>query len=505
MAREIAVASPLPRAAAQDLTWPLLVAGAAAAAVVPLWSSEVLPFQDAPQHLASIRILADYHTASFGFERWFEIDLARLQYLGFYLPAAALAKLVGPDQACRIVLSVVAFALPASFWMLLGAFGRDRRLAVFAPPIFHTMPLYMGFFNFVESVPAAVALVALTEGQLREPSCRRGVAIGAGGAILLWLHPSALAFALACAVTLALTSGLPSRRMRSALWPYVPAALLFMAWAVQAALSRDGAGQHAHTPPRWLPLQVRVMDILRFGNVMGGRADEVFAVLLVALFGAVALLRPRPEAARSFRVPLLAALTFAAYFAAPFDIGYMGYIEQRALPFLALLVIASPVTARTRAAGLLCGAAVALQVAYAGALAEGYRAFDREAQIDSLSQVLRAAEPGKRLIALVPEQGSHVMQFQLYMHFAAYYEIQRGGRARYNFAETPWTPVRFRRGTEPPLMPQAWELHPEWVSLDRDAPQEEYLLLRTPAFEPPPRFHLLSREGRWALYETSRR
>jgi hypothetical protein len=54
-------------------------------------------------------------------------------------------------------------------------------------------------------------------------------------------------------------------------------------------------------------------------------------------------------------------------------------------------------------------------------------------------------------------------------------------------------------------MPQAWELHPEGVSLDRDAPQEEYLLLRTPAMEPPPRFHLLSREGRWALYETSRR
>ena len=65
--------------------------------------------------------------------------------------------------------------------------------------------------------------------------------------------------------------------------------------------------------------------------------------------------------------------------------------------------------------------------------------------------------------------------------------------------------MRFRQGTEPRIMPQAWELHPEWVSLERDAPQEEYLLLRTPAVEPGPRFHLLSHEGRWALYEIVRR
>ena len=54
----------------------------------------------------------DYHTPSFGFDRWFQIDLARLQYLGFYLPAAALAKVFGPDAACRMVLSLMALALP---------------------------------------------------------------------------------------------------------------------------------------------------------------------------------------------------------------------------------------------------------------------------------------------------------------------------------------------------------------------------------------------------------
>src|SRR5581483_4268569 len=79
--------------------------------------------------------------------------------------------------------------------MLLGALGRDRRLAVFAPAVFHTLPLYLGFFNYLESIPAAIAVVALSERQLHDPTSRRAVAIGAGAAFLLWLHPSALAFA----------------------------------------------------------------------------------------------------------------------------------------------------------------------------------------------------------------------------------------------------------------------------------------------------------------------
>src|SRR4051812_13427283 len=505
MRREAAIAIPLPAVQAGEMASRALVAVATAAAIVPLWSSELLPYQDAPQHLAAIRVLADYHAARFGFVRWFEIDLARLQYLGFYLPAAALARFVGPDIACRILLTVVAVALPASFWMLLGAFGRDRRLAVFAPPVLHTMPLYMGFFNYVASIPAAVALVALLERQLREPTRRRAVTLGASTILLLWLHPSALAFVLACAVVLALTSGLPARRMRPALLPCVPAMLVFAAWGVHAFFVHDGEGRPAHSPARWLPLPVRAMDVLRLGNVIAGRADEVFVAALAVLFVGAALVGPRPRIDRAYRVPLLAAMTLAAYFAAPFDIGYMGYIEQRALPFLALLVIASPALAPRRAVTLLCAAAVALQLAYAAGLSSTYRAFDRAAEIVPLTPGLRAPRPGKALIALVPEQNSAVMQFQPYMHFGAYYEVLRGGRSRYNFAETPWTPIRFRRGTEPPPMPQSWELHPEWVSLERDAPQEDYLLLRSPAPGPESGFRLRAAAGRWRLYEAARR
>src|SRR3954468_18469469 len=233
-ARAVAVALPGPVAVPLEAVWALVVAVATAAAIVPFWASELLPYQDAPQHLAAVRVLSDFHTPGFAFDRWFEIDLHRLQYLGFYLPAAALAKVVGPDAAVRLLLSLIGVAWSAAFWMFLGAFGRDRRLAVFAPATFHAAPLYLGFFNFVESVPLAIALVALSERELREPDRRRAVMIGIGAAALLWLHPSALAFALAAAVVLALTSGRPARAMLRATSPYIPALVLFGAWAAQA-------------------------------------------------------------------------------------------------------------------------------------------------------------------------------------------------------------------------------------------------------------------------------
>ena len=495
----IAVALPRPALAAHELVWPALVALATAAALAPLWASELLPYQDAPQHVAAVRVLADYHAPGLAFDRWFEIDLGRLQYLGFYLPAAAIARITGADVAVRVMLSLIAIATSAAFWMFLGAFGRDRRLAVFAPAVFHGMPLYLGFFNFVESIPVALAVVALTERELRAPSRRRAVLIAVGGAVLLWLHPSALAFALASAAVLAVTAGQSRRRVARALSPCLPALLLFALWAVQALASRDGAGTTARAAPRWLGPKEQVLDLLRYGNVLAGHADELYVAALAALFVAVVALRPRPSIDRGYRIPLLAALALAAYLAAPFDIGYMGFIHIRAMPFVVLLALASPSIAPGRRTGIVLAAVVALQVVYDARLASACREFDREAQITGLEQVLRTADPGKRLIAIIGQPQSRVVQFQAYLHFAAYYELLRGGRARYNFAETPWTPVRFRAGAEPVALPRSWEIHPQDLDIARAVADEDYVLVR----EPGPTvagFRLVSRAGSWALY-----
>ncbi|GAC1337180.1 MAG: hypothetical protein NVSMB23_03310 [Myxococcales bacterium] len=482
--------------------WAALAGAAGLAAALPLWSSRFLPFQDAPQHLAAVRVIADYGDPFFGFQRFFEIDLGRWQYLGFYLPAALFAKAVGPDAAVRLVLTLVALALPAAAWMLLGAFGRDRRLAVFAPAVFHTAPLYLGFFNFVSSVPATLAVVALAERELRAPSTRRAVLAALAALVLFSLHPSALALALGAAAVLAASAELPlSRRLRGLL-PFLPAALLFVGWTGLDLLSQRGAGAGAGGGGVvFPPLREKALDVLRLGNVLAGHADEAFALALGAIWLAAVLVSARgPREARAFRLPLLAGATFAAYLATPAAVGFAGFIHLRALPFLAAVALLSPVLAEGRATNLLCGAAVALQVAYAGTLVTVYRAFDREAEAAQLEQVLAAAAPARRLLALIPEKRSSIVQFAAYTHFGLYYQLARGGRARLNFAEYPWTPVRFRSDPAPPPLRRSWEASPELFDASRDGADADYLLVRGPGPDPGPPFALERRAGRWLLY-----
>jgi hypothetical protein len=481
--------------------WAALAAVAGIASALPLWSSELLPFQDAPQHVATVRVLADYANPVLGFARWFEIDLRRLEYLGFYLPAAAIAKLVGAQAACRVVLTLVALALPAAAWMFLAAFDRDRRLAVFAPALFHTATLYLGFFNFVESVPALLVVVALIERELREPRRARALILAAAGPVLLWLHPSALAMALGAGVFLAITRGESWRRSARALAPFLPALVLLAVWAFGALAHRDGVEAVAHTTANWLGPKRQLLELLRFGNVLKGHADELCVAALVLLWLAATLVPGRHQKGeRSWRLPLLAAVTFAVYMVTPFDIGFMGYIHLRPVPLLVMAVVASPRLAPGRLTGALLAAAVAVQVAYAAKLSSVYRAFDSEAQVSELHQVLRAAAPGQRLLALVYDQKSALVAGRSFLHFAAYYELDRGGRARMNFAEYPWTPVRYRRGNEPDPLPRYWEAHPAWYDANEEGADADYVLVRGAGPGPGSRFRLQAEAGEWALY-----
>jgi hypothetical protein len=370
---------------------------------------------------------------------------------------------------------------------------------VLAPAVLHSQTTYLGFFNFVESVPAAILAVALVERELHAPKWTRSVALAVLSSLLLWLHPSALAFALGAAGILALTSGEPWRKVARGLASLVPALGLFGVWAVQALAHRDGGGV-AHSAPQWLGLKLQVVELLRFGNVLAGHADELFWAALVGVWLLAAWAPGRPAVPRGWRLPLLAVLCLLGYLVLPYQVGFMGYIHLRALPFLVLLAIASPRLAPGRRTSVLLGAAVLLQVLYGVALSRVYRAFDQEAQVTQLEQVLHAAAPGKRLLGLIWDRQGRVVQFKSYTHFAQYYEVERGGRARVSFSDTPWTPVRYREDTRPDALPPGWEDTPGKFDPAREGADTDYVLVQSgPAPKGP--FTLTARAGRWALDE----
>ncbi|HWE23762.1 MAG TPA: hypothetical protein VG496_07450 [Myxococcales bacterium] len=501
-ARAIAIAAPFVWDASA-LVWPALCLCGAIGAIAPLWVGRFLPFQDAPQHLAAIRVLAEYHSPRFAFEKWFEIDLLRSQYLGFYLPAAGLSRLFGPEAACRLVLSVIALAIPAASWMFLRSLGRDVRLAVFSPALFHTAPLYLGFFNFVASIPATIFVLALVERELRAPRVGRAALLAIAAVALLYLHPSALALAIGASAVLGVSAGAGVRRVVRALAPFIAALALLGAWMAHALFGQSAATVGSKLP-RWEPVRERFLDFLRLGNVLAGHADEVFVAALFALWVLAALVPGRPTQARWWRLPLLVALIGVVYFAVPESFGAAGSMHLRALPLLAALLLATPLLAPGRLTSALLVSAVVVQLAYDAKLSSAYRAFEVEAEAPQLEELLRQAEPGKRLLSLVHQRESRVVQFQAYQHFGMYYQVERGGRARRNFAELPWTPVRFRKGTEVVSLPPGFEEHPEWFNPQRDGADEDYLLVRAGSSEPGAPFVVKAHAGRWTLYRAVR-
>ena len=498
---------------APSARWPILIALAGLAAAAPLWVSQLLPFQDVPQHIAAIRILADWGASTNHFRHWFELDFARSQYLGVYLPGALLARFIGPSAACRVLLSLIALSFPAACWMLLGSFNRDRRLAIFAPLIFHSSVSYIGLFGFVASVPATAVIVALIERELQAPRRSRALLIAAGTICILYLHVTGVALAAGAALVLGATSRLPWRRVARALIPLAPALLLLGVWAIRAPPPEPtDAATHA-SGPYWQPFLQQLLDVGRLGNVLVGRLDEIFIGALLAVFLAIALFPFSPAAPREFvsasfgdrlrarRLPILAAALFAAYLVSPVGVGHVWLIHLRFLPLLALVAIAVPVTARRRATSVLLGAALVLELGYACVLVNRYRAFDLEAQPAELKQVLEAAKPGGRLIGIIMNQESQIFHFKPYMHFALYYEVLRGGRSRFNFGELPWMPLRFRHDVGATPFPPNWEWDPGELSWERIAHDADYVLVRGDVPPPASRFTLKRRAGIWSLYE----
>ena len=182
----------------------------------------------------------------------------------------------------------------------------------------------------------------------------------------------------------------------------------------------------------------------------------------------------------------------------------MWQLNERYALIFALLVPAllRPPRALRGALPLLLVAVTALFAA--GSAVANVRAFERE--VGPFDQVLARARPGRRLIGMIFEQNSRYAKFSAFLHFQAYYRARMGGVASFSFAELPQSPLRYRAESAPPPHPPGWEWHATTFRNDVDGYYYDYVLVHgmVDPFarqSPGPSWHLMAREGRWALYE----
>ena len=550
-----------PRAAPSRLTEVTSVAGlalvtlAVCAAFCVTWRP---PLQDLPQHLAAARVLLDPAHPGFDFQRFFDVDWLRSQYLGTYVLLGAfyhpLALLVDEPLlwASRALLLSLALGWSLSSELLYRRLTHRRGLGAFALVLFFNAHLVLGFLNFLLGIVACfsgLACLASARARARRGAGTRGALIGWGAAAFacFYLHvvPFALLLAAVGGVTVCdgLWPRLVSRRrpgecsrrrvaLGATLASLVPALIAAAAWlftpaGVSTREAAAGAGSRGRAlyldaGDNWAQLESWLMDT--FASPWDTRlARAALGALLLWLLVEMcqALWRAwrarrgqaRPEEARlGVDAPLLwtlrafVPLSLILYFALPSSYDWIWPINAR-FPLLGLLCAPlwlparrAPASASLRAfRATVVGAVLLLAGGEAFIARQAFAGFDRE--MAGFDELLAAIPPGQRTATLVFDRFSRHVAFAPFLHVGAYYQAQRGGVSFFSFADFPQSPVRFKTEQRPPRVAPRWEWMPELVR-DRDLTWFDYVITRggPGRLARSRRFEELGRYGRFHLF-----
>ena len=481
------------------------------AGVAPLWCAWQLPMVDLPQHLHLISVLHRLDDPTTLYPQVFAARAELTPYLGYYYLVSLLSWVVPLELANRLFLSAMVLGLPLATAFLLRSLGRPRWPAVLTIPFAYGDSFGWGFVNSNASFVLALLCMGLFVRALTDAPLRRRWALAHAAVLVavVLMHVQGFLFlALALPFLLFTTRvsedgpGRPLRPRLPALLSTVPAVVLFLVWGAGRLLApaevEEGAPWKAWGPLlsarnlSFKPLRQNLDEFLGALFRAGGERDvlanlvrdgsdrwglrAVFAVAVVALVLWVAGQRgtPREGPLERWRLPGLAVLAGLLFLLLPFDIrGAVYYLNTRYAHLAAPLAIASlPVIGARVRPGLL-GAGLVSALVLAVPLGRAFHTFDLEA-----APLLRFAEetpPGPRIMGLVFDPGSRVMQHPVFLHAAAVPARLRGGITNFSFARTPHSPIRYR-GAPPPTFPSEWR--PDGFRWDTMGPAYTHFLVR---------------------------
>lgn len=478
----------LPRLRDEPLLLALLLA-LTVLGVAPIWATDLLPLVDIAAHLHLMTVMHDLPGSPLLQHHYREVH-ALVPYLSYYKLVDWLAQAMSVEQANRVVLTLTVAAMPWSALAYLRAAGHSPWLLLGVFPWMLHCDFFMGFFNYLLSIPIFLLILAAHLRWLQRPSPRRGLVLGGLLGLLALTHYLLWAVALVLLPALALVFAARQRWQRALWWPLrdglvcLPSLLLLLPWFVRyfvlaegvktadAAIHRSGGTllqrlgnvyQGEHIGP--LANLRQIPDVL-FDAVyrtdarlaLTDRPGEVVAVLWLAalvlwLIGTARV--PRPATPATPQVPVgvtgsphaawAVAILVAEYFLMPRNlskpIALYGVNFRLVEVAMVLLICALPLdplrppgSVRRRVhlgAALMVICALLLPLA---TIAE-FRA-DR-ALLGDIRAAYGAIPPGKRVLTLRGRRPSRWFLFNL----GEYYAVFRHGYVPYSFADTSSKPV----------------------------------------------------------------
>jgi hypothetical protein len=506
-------------AVARDPVFVAVFAALWICALVPIWRPRFLPLLDLPNHLDAIAIWHRYHDESWGYSKFYNLNLIPLPYWGYFLPVHLLAYVMPVEVANKVYLSAYALTLPLSAAVLARQMGRSYWLSLFAFPLIFNLNFSYGFITFCVGVVVLTFALVVLDRFLEAPTRRRAIALAVLSLALYSTHVLPWMFFGIASVVLVFCHGLSARRIALAFALELPSLILaiygFRAAANGTTAVQPGPFAYDAKKEELLSLLQGVPMRLVAGWPANG-AYWVVVVLTLAWFAILVTARTDAqdtEARKSgfaYRLELVVMLAGACYLFLPWhlfkpvDLWMIGGRFVTIVALYGALVPHGPLVGRRR---LLLIPVILASIYYPLALSKKWVEFDRRAA--SFRRLMRHVDRGSSTLTLVLGDGTDISvdaNAVPYLQFHAYAQYLGGGY-------DPWaldTGFPHTRKPDTGLPAPRWK-HYETFTFDQHGLYYDYIITKGEwtdhaIFGPDDagRAPLVATDGDWRLYSVRR-
>jgi hypothetical protein len=458
-----------------------------------------LPLVDLPQHASQIATWLRLDDPRFPDAQLYDLNWGT-PYLVAYGIARLTAPLLGVVGALKLVVTLGVLGTAWAVRELARATGHSPWFGLLSLPTAVGYSYYFGFVSFTLATPLALGCWRLALLHAERRSWRSGLALAS--VLLGTFGCHALGFALAVAGSAPLLVERGNLRARAlALAPLLPGGLVAASWLPGLVRIGEqggefwglGAQRLAHVPALLVGMSTTDIPALLTGLLV-----LVCCTLLVG--------KPRGLLAT---VPLLVVVL--GYLVLPMQLRSIGFVYPRLVVFVvpALLLACRPrrsVRLQARVAPLV----LAVVGVWGAVFALRLRAFQVEcADFDG---VLRDMPAGLAVRPIVFERESAAFPgVSAFLHFSAYYQVEKGGTQAYSFARNATSVVR-ERPPGSPAMQNGAEWQPLTFDASRELPLFDVFMVRSEHDRARDLFagadetvRLVSRHGHWWAYEKRER
>jgi len=408
----------------------VLLCGAAllVACAWPLAIVHLPPYQDVPNHLATVHALVHPgrypELVSNGFFKTNSVLAAWLVWIG-----GGIGDVWAMRLFCLLVLATNAFGIP---WLLFEVRGRRAVVVgtLFAAPMVHNWFVSMGMLNFAFGCGLAVLLLATMQRQRKTPSMAKAVAIAALALAVWWAHAAPLLVMLLLVAVELAVSRFDAKSIRAAL-PLLP--------AVAVAVLRRVPSVGGELRPTPTPFNL-AYDL--WGEFFYAFTILEVVTLVPCLVLAVLALRAWKQSVPFFSPASLVAVALA-YVLLPESYAAFFYLNARLIPFVWLALLVRVPEQVPRGLAIALGAAT---VAYSAALGVDFVRLTRE-EAELCAGVPYVAEGARLLPLVLDRRGTSVNTEHLGQAWGCY-ALEKDTAAPLLFAEQPSFALRHR--TPPP-------------------------------------------------------